>query len=100
MKNRMEILKYVVLGAVIAFTLLFITGQLKMTEKYESEGDIQAEIDKLLGELDADGGADAEGDSDAEEDSDAEGDSDAEESESDEEESDDESVMGMAPGPM
>jgi len=87
MKNRMEILKYVVLGAVIAFTLLFITGQLKMTEKYESEGDIQAEIDKLLGELDVDAAADGD-DSDSDSDSD------------DEEESDDESVIGMAPGPM
>jgi len=83
----MEILKYVVLGAVIAFTLLFITGQLKMTEKYESEGDIQAEIDKLLGELDVDAAADGD-DSDSDSDSD------------DEEESDDESVIGMAPGPM
>jgi len=85
----MEILKYVVLGAVIAFTLLFITGQLKMTEKYESEGDIQAEIDKLLGELDVDAAADGD-----------DSDSDDEKESDDEEESDDESVIGMAPGPM
>lgn len=52
MKNRMEILKYVVLGAVVTFVLLFITGQLKMTERYESGDEIQAEIDKLLKELD------------------------------------------------
>ena len=78
MKNRMEILKYVVLGAVIAFTLLFITGQLKMTEKYESGDDIQAEIDKLLAELDT--GAEASAD--------------------EEEESDDEGMEMMAPGPM
>jgi len=85
MKNRMEILKYVVLGAVIAFTLLFITGQLKMTEKYESGDDIQAEIDKLLAELDT--GAEASAD---EEESDDE----------EEEESDDEGMEMMAPGPM
>jgi Ran GTPase-activating protein (RanGAP) involved in mRNA processing and transport len=86
MKNRMEILKYVVLGAVIAFTLLFITGQLKMTEKYESGDDIQAEIDKLLAELDT--GAEASTDEGEEEESD------------DEDESDDEGMEMMAPGPM
>ena len=85
MKNRMEILKYVVLGAVIAFTLLFITGQLKMTEKYESGDDIQAEIDKLLAELDT--GAEASADEE-------------EESDDEEEESDDEGMEMMAPGPM
>ena len=82
----MEILKYVVLGAVIAFTLLFITGQLKMTEKYESGDDIQAEIDKLLAELDT--GAEASTDEGEEEESD------------DEDESDDEGMEMMAPGPM
>jgi len=86
MKNRMEILKYVVLGAVIAFTLLFITGQLKMTEKYESGDEIQAEIDKLLEELDEDSDAD---DSDAD-DSDDESD----------DESGDEGDMMIAPSPM
>jgi len=82
----MEILKYVVLGAVIAFTLLFITGQLKMTEKYESGDEIQAEIDKLLEELDEDSDAD---DSDAD-DSDDESD----------DESGDEGDMMIAPSPM
>ena len=90
MKNRMEILKYVVLGAVIAFTLLFITGQLKMTEKYESGDDIQAEIDKLLAELDT--GAEAPTDEE-------EGEEEEEESD-DEEEFDDEGMEMMAPGPM
>lgn len=87
MKNRMEILKYVVLGAVIAFTLLFITGQLKMTEKYESGDDIQAEIDKLLAELDT--GAEASADEEEESDD-----------EEEEEESDDEGMEMLAPGPM
>ena len=78
MKNRMEILKYVVLGAVVTFVLLFITGQLKMTERYESGDEIQAEIDKLLKELDM-------GEVEQAEDSD------------DEEEPD---TTSMAPGPM
>jgi uncharacterized membrane protein (DUF106 family) len=74
----MEILKYVVLGAVVTFVLLFITGQLKMTERYESGDEIQAEIDKLLKELDM-------GEVEQAEDSD------------DEEEPD---TVSMAPGPM
>lgn len=89
MKNRMEIAKYIVLGAVIAFTILFVTGQLKMTEKYESEGDIQAEIDKLLSELDAGVVANV-ADSDSEADSDSDSD----------DESDAASRVGMGPGPM
>lgn len=89
MKNRMEIAKYIVLGAVIAFTILFVTGQLKMTEKYESEGDIQAEIDKLLSELDAGVVTDvAASDSEADSDSDSDDESDAA------------SRVGMGPGPM
>lgn len=89
MKNRMEIAKYIVLGAVIAFTILFVTGQLKMTEKYESEGDIQAEIDKLLSELDAGVVTDvAASDSEADSDSDSDDESDAA------------SLVGMGPGPM
>lgn len=91
MKNRMEIAKYIVLGAVIAFTILFVTGQLKMTEKYESEGDIQAEIDKLLSELDAGVVTDVAA-SDSEADSDSDSDSD--------DESDAASLVGMGPGPM
>lgn len=87
MKNRMEILKYVVLGAVIAFTLLFITGQLKMTEKYESGDEIQAEIDKLLQELDEDSDAD-------------ESDDESDDDESDDETSDEGGDMMIAPGPM
>jgi len=67
MKNRMEILKYVVLGAVVTFVLLFITGQLKMTERYESGDEIQAEIDKLLKELDMGGVEDVAEEGDDEE---------------------------------
>jgi uncharacterized membrane protein YukC len=96
----MEILKYVVLGAVIAFTLLFITGQLKMTERYESEDDIQAEIDKLLKELEAqtmEGGGETVMGEDGEEGEDM---ADEEDEEYEEDEMAGDSYMGMAPGPM